>query len=294
MRWQELGARPPKDLTAARVALHHAAQLPALGVGKSLVPPVDDDSHTALDWRADAQQWSSQPIPGSDGLRAGLCPREIALTLGRDYAPAARSLYLPGISREAALTWLRDGLRAEGMNPALVKLEPHYDLPSHPVADRGDVWRADILAGASELARYFGNADSLFADIASGNSEATPILTWPHHFDIGRLLPAGPTEARFDKSIGIGLSPGDGSYAEPYFYVNAYPRPDLRSRRPALSFGHWHTDGFFAAVLTATELLESDQGSQAERAYCFFEEAVDAARRLLASMLHRRTRSEIA
>lgn len=286
MNWQDLGARPPRDLTAARLALHHALQLPALAVGKSLVPRAEDDSHTTLDWRADAQQWTSQPIPETDGLVAGLCPRDMALTLGRGLTPAARRLYLPGITREAALHWLRDGLRSEGVDTAHMRLEPHYELPRHPVADRGDAWRMDILAATTEVGRYFGNADLLLAEAAAGNAEATSIRTWPHHFDLARLLPAGLPEAPFERTVGLGLSPGDSAYAEPYFYVNAYPTPDLDVHRPPLGIGHWHVDGFFAAVLTGTELLSAaaqsfGESSQNDHGLRFFTEAIEAVRVIL-------------
>lgn len=285
MNWQTLGTPSPRDLTPARLALHHALQLPSLAVGKRFVPPADDDSHTALDWRSDTEQWTSQPIPGTDGVRAGLCPGEMTLTVGRESAPATRSLHLPGISREGALAWLGDALGAEGVevsDPAhdALTIDAHYDLPAHPVADRGDTWRTDLLAGTREIGRYFTNADSLLVDVAADHADATPILTWPHHFDIARLLPAGPAESPLDRSVGIGMSAGDDSYDEPYFYVNASPRS--KSKKPAaLSVGHWHTEGFFAAVLTATELLRTEAPSQSERARRFFAEAIDAAHALL-------------
>lgn len=286
MNWQTLGTPPPRELTSARLALHHALQLPSLAIGKRFVPVADDDSHTALDWHSDTEQWTSQPIPGTDGLRAGLCPGEMTLTVGRESAPATRSLHLPGISREGALAWLGDTLASEGVEvsgPAheALTIDAHYDLPPHPVADRDDTWRSDLLAGTRELGRYFAIADSLLVDVAADHADATPILTWPHHFDIARLLPSGPAESPLDRTVGIGMSAGDGSYDEPYFYVNASPRSE--SKEPAaLGVGHWHTEGFFAAVLTATELLQAEPRVQSERARRFFAEAIDAANALLA------------
>jgi len=281
MSWYPLGSRPPRDLIGARLELHHAIQLPALAIGKALLRRREDDSQTALTWRPDATQWVSEPIPYSQGLSAGLRPEGLILTLGRDAAPAARSLALTDVTLEQALSWLRDGLRAEGIDPKPVRLEPHYALPAHPVADHGAAFRGGILPGAAELGRYFANADDLLADLACEEGEASPILTWPHHFDIGRLLPAGPRKNRLAKTIGIGMSAGDTTYPEPYFYANTYPRPEAQ-RLPALSLGHWHTEGFFAAVLTATELLDGSASStQRMQVQRFFEQAIGAAQEML-------------
>src|SRR5262249_57852622 len=75
----------------------------------------------------------------------------------------------------------------------------------------------------------------------------SPILLGPHHFDIATLLDFGES-----RTIGVGLSPGDSSYAEPYFYVSPSPVPKDRSG-PALPVGHWHSQGWFGAVLTGSE-----------------------------------------
>ena len=57
-------------------------------------------------------------------------------------------------------------------------------------------------------------------DIASREPAMSDARIWPHHFDLGALLPIGDGRA-----IGLGLSPGDGAYDEPYFYTSPYPVP---------------------------------------------------------------------
>lgn len=282
MTWIPVGNRPPRDLANARVVLHHAIQLPAVAIGKALVPTRADDSHTAVTWRPDAKQWVTEAIPASQDLRSGLRPAELTLTLGRDGALAARSLPLGGITRERAIEWLRDGIRGEGLDADAVHFAPHYDLPPHPVADQGLPFDDDLAPDLAELAAYFANAHSLLTTVASEDDGAGTILTWPHHFDIGGLLPMGPPEDRFVRSVGIGLSAGDASYSEPYFYVGVYPAP-ADAKLPPLPIGHWHTEGFLAAALTATELIDLPSGnSQHDRALLFLESAVAAARALLA------------
>ena len=79
---------------------------------------------------------------------------------------------------------------------------------------------------------------------------------WPQHFDIAFLvaLEEGPPESA--RSIGIGVSPGDGYYAQPYLYVSPYPRPDTENLPALPQGGRWHTKDFFGAVATGMDLLE--------------------------------------
>ena len=64
--------------------------------------------------------------------------------------------------------------------------------------------------------------------------------------------------------MGVGFSPGDEYYDEPYFYVSTYPAPAVTTL-PALPIGHWHSHDFTAAVVTAVRILdESDQGAAVE------------------------------
>ena len=78
----------------------------------------------------------------------------------------------------------------------------------------------------------------------------------------------------------MGLSPGDGTFAEPYFYILPWPQPTREL--PELDGGHWHTEGWTGAVLEATEFTGgSSNGAQRDRIERFLTSAVAACRRLL-------------
>lgn len=269
--WNRIGGMPPRELVEARLETHHAVQLIAIAVGRALVAPRADDSHTALSWLDVPRQWVGEKVPET-GIRAGLRPADLVLTVGGKDDPAGQQLELAGRRRDEALDWLRGQLADHGVDPAAVVLDFHYQMPPHPVAD-GAPWSTDLAAGRAELARYYAVASSLLAEVALDN-DASPILTWPHHFDIGTLLEhSGDGE----RTIGVGLSPGDGYYGEPYFYVAPYPRP--AGQPPALEAGHWHDEEhFFGAVLTATEMLAG--GEPAARARDFVAAAIAICRRL--------------
>jgi len=272
--WTSLGFLPPRDLVEARLELHHAVQLVSIAVGRSLVPHRDDDSHTALTWLAAAGQWVGEPIPGTAGVRAGLRPADLTLTVGDAADPAARRLALAGRTRDHGLAWLREQLAELGVDAGAVVLDFHFEMPAHAVAE-GAAFRAGLAPGFQELARYYADGSLLLEEIAAGHAGASAVLTWPHHFDVGLVVSLGG-----DRTVGVGLSPGDETYAEPYFYVNAWPVPE-DVEPPELPLGGWQTANFFAAVLTATELLADGEEDQATRARAFLAAAVEAARALV-------------
>jgi hypothetical protein len=82
--------------------------------------------------------------------------------------------------------------------------------------------------------------------------------------------------------VGVGLSPGDEHYGGPYFYVTPWPYP-APERLPELSSrGHWHTEGFVAAILPADCILEAGGGPEQEReTRGFLQEAIRESRSLL-------------
>ncbi|HEY9621236.1 MAG TPA: hypothetical protein V6C78_12745 [Crinalium sp.] len=75
------------------------------------------------------------------------------------------------------------------------------------------------------------------------------------------LITLPNTQSDESKTVGVGLSPGDQSYSEPYWYVSPYPYPELSSL-PVLDIGFWHTDHWVGAVLTASQ-VEDEQNLSA-------------------------------
>jgi hypothetical protein len=241
MPWQPLGAVPPRELVPARLVLHWAAQLVA-AASAALLPPRADDSHTSLTWDDTRRAFKGQPI-GERTVALWI----VDLVLSVD----GRELRLGGVTRGDALAWLGATLGHGGAIPPY----PHLP-PAHPVGGDAPFPAAD--AGHTELARWYGNAALLLAPIAA-RAEASPLRVWPHHLDIATLLDFGG-----GRTLGVGLSPGDASYPEPYFYVTPWshpPNPDDRPEKgsaPSLAAGHWHTEGWFGAVLLGSEVSGRD------------------------------------
>jgi hypothetical protein len=223
----------------ARLQLHWAAQLAATP-GRTLAPSRADDSHASFRWMNDA-------LVQEDRFRSGLRLRDLTLLLGDD------ELALDGRRLDDGFAWLAARL------PGLRKV---FDapMPHHPVTEGAPFSLRD--RGAFEaLSRAYAEAARLLRAIHDD------VRCWPHHFDIATLL-------EFDdgRSIGAGLSPGDDSCDEPYWYVNHTPSTPRRDLPPLAGGGTWNTSGWVGAMLPLS------RGGDAK---AFLDSAVAASRTLI-------------
>lgn len=213
------------DFGAARVALHWAAQIPSAAAA-TLIAPRGDASHTALAWDE-----SRRALVSENGV--ALLVERFAVTYGESTIPLA------GMGLEPAIAVL-----AAAMGKQQLKRPPH-ELPPHPVGTGAPFDKPDPNALA-ELARWYADAHRALARFGT-------VRCWPQHLDIAALV-AVEDGAR---PIGVGMSPGDASHAEPYWYVT----PSAPAER---------------AVLRGSALLaEGDQAAALDR---FLDGATAAAR----------------
>jgi len=159
------------------------------------------------------------------------------------------------------MNWLGTQLTAIGRDPAPLSDPLHFDPVDHPLLHGAQFEFRGREALFEELANWYSNAALCL------NSISAQVRCWPHHFDIATQIEVG------EHSVGVGLSPGDATFEEPYFYVTPWPYPHA-SRLPDLSIGSWHTDGWVGAVLGADDILPKvDQQSFVRR---FLESAIAA------------------
>lgn len=273
--WQRLGAFPATALERARLQAHTALQ-PLVQVTRGYLPAVADDSHNSFIWSPHLNALLTGEITaGMLPFRLGL--RLSTLTLvaaGRDFTELGSSA-LHGKSLPYERTWLSFRLAEAGLDWAVLERAVHYSIPPN-----------EFIAGApfevteelSELARYFGNASLVLNGIAEALPGALPVRCWPHHFDIATLQSLGGGQ----RWIGVGQSPGDDSYHQPYFYVTL-PAVSASMTLPTLkSGGHWHTGSWTGAVLAGEHIVrQGSAGEQDAFVTSWLKEAIEAARRVL-------------
>jgi hypothetical protein len=275
--WEPLGQVSPRQLVAARLLLHHAAQLVA-AVGRSLAPARPDDGHTSLEWRAELRGLAGEEVVGARPWRAVLDPEQarIAVLVG---TTVVDRLALEGHTRREAFEWLDERARGLGAPAGRLSLDAPYMLPAHAFG-AGVRFEAPADGSLAELAHWFASADAVLREVARAWPGAVPVRVWPHHFDVGSVLPLGGGSGEAAPTIGIGLSPGDEGIAEPYFYVTPWPVPAADEALPGLpAGGRWHRESWTGAVLTGSEVVAAGAGAaQAAAARVFLAGAVSLLR----------------
>jgi hypothetical protein len=253
--WSKMGRMSPTALVGARVLAHRAAQWPSRAARANL-KSVPDDSHSSLTWDAGHASLVCRPLPARGGeVRVGLRVGRLELIFTRG-VNVLDAFQFDGKTDAAAGAWADAKLLGLGLRPAGSVPLP-YALPAHvPMADAPhDLSMLGRELG--ELSRWFGGAAEVLEEFRAKSGGLrpgpSPVRCWPHHFDIATLV--GLAEGNDAPSLGVGVSPGDEYYAQPYVYVSPSARFDTTDLPRPPPPGHWHTEGFFGIVATGDDIL---------------------------------------
>ncbi|MBL4686652.1 MAG: Rieske 2Fe-2S domain-containing protein [Nannocystaceae bacterium] len=279
--WTTLGDVAPSHLTGARSCVHWACQLPAAATA-GLIEARPHFSHTNLGWERAVQALVGHPVnPGEEvAVRAGVRIKDLTLVVVRG-TDVTTEFPLAGRTLDDGRAWLAKAL-ADTLDADVAEFSLfEHELPGHPVQTGAAFDIEGVDAALAELALWLANTHDLLELFVHGDKCASEVRLWPHHFDMTSLLTLvaddDPDKA---KSINVGVSFGDDSYAQPYAYVSPWPHAP-EGEAPSLTLGHWHKDGFFAAVLEGDVLVSGGAEGQAQRAEAFFVQAGDLSRTML-------------
>ncbi len=278
--WQPLGDVDPADLADTRLELHWAVQVVG-AVPSAFREPEPDHSHSSLVWAAPRATLLTQPVGRDGAVLAGLDFLPFALVVLDREGNSLERTDLEGRTLHDAYGWMAGRLAAHGVGTGDADALPRPDdsFPPHPLRTAA-AFTGGVRSARAELARWYGNAQLVLTKLVEGQAGASSVRCWPHHFDLAALITLEDTGAPdTSRSVGLGMTPGDEHYAEPYLYVTPWPYPRDPELPPLGGAGRWHTEGWIGAVLSGTALLEagSDAKSQAECARQFFASAVPAA-----------------
>jgi len=235
------------NLQDALLQLHHGLQA-AAGVGRTLIPPKPDDSHTSFSW---SQKHGALVQDCVDGrFRAGLRLCDLALLVIDAEDRVTDSFCLRGRT-------LDDGFRFYEERVGRMIARPGEPLPEHPVASGACFSAMENFLSA--LASMYGDAAAVLERIRAKHPGASPVRLWPHHFDIATLI-----SLPGNRSLGLGFLGGDANIPEPYWYI--YANPMSENTLPPLSVGRWYAGAWVGGVLTG-----ESSAADAER---FLNEAI--------------------
>ena len=239
---------PPESLGQARLLAHAACQWPSKAARANL-PAVPDDSHSNLNWDDDLGALVSHDLDAAGHRLAFQFAGRSLLWLNGDQI--LDMLLLDSVDSDAG-SWTDKCLAEAGLRQAS-GVEMPYDL--EPVEFRSVKDSAAALDTLGLWYRSAHHALSALTEAFAGMSVApVQVRCWPHHFDIAVLFALDEGDPETARSIGVGMSPGDGSYDQPYYYCSPWPAPTVDQLPASPSGFHWHTEGFTSLVATAEEL----------------------------------------
>lgn len=288
-QWQPTGKINPQELTESRLQLHYGVQFIA-ATGSALAAPKPDYSHTTLGWNTQLKAFVGEPIKANKTFSVALEPVSLTAFFIDEQNNQIAQLSLHQQTLEQAMNWHRQEIAKLGAaDEKVVFIDyPPDDFPDHEIA-RGKPFDASSSAvGRQELANYYANTNLLLQAIVAEYKEASPVHIWPHHFDIATLITLSDNHSQAEHgneggemTIGVGMSPGDKSYDEPYWYVTPWPYPDTTNLPQLDGEGFWHTQHWVGAVLKASQLTQDSASAQAKQVRLFLDSAVKASKALL-------------
>lgn len=254
--WELLQNVPSARLMAARGQLHQAVQL-VTAAAISYLEPKPDDSHTSIVWNPELKLMVSQPLRALPDLRVALRPADLTL-LVLEYDSIANSIVLDGLRTREAGERLAALLDQHGLSGQQFTLRKHYELPDYPSRD-AKPFTLDDPEALQMFAGLYDNTHGAISRFLINQNLSLPVYIWPHHFDLATLLVSEKDDTGAVKaSLGLGFSPGDTSYPDPYFYASPWPVPPAEQQLPDLQPPfRWNRQGWTGMVLHHLELFET-------------------------------------
>ncbi|MBC7813419.1 MAG: hypothetical protein H7175_19825 [Burkholderiales bacterium] len=107
---------------------------------------------------------------------------------------------------------------------------------------------ADIAAEYADTLYRIYTAMARFKARVGG--PMSPLVLWPHHFDISFLWFATPqSDEHADPHMNFGFAPMSEGFDRPYFYAYAWPLPAGITDVALPTVARWHTTGWTGAII---------------------------------------------
>ena len=275
--WQLLGAFEPKALQPAIEQIHHGVQFIAM-MGKYFVKNEPDDSHTNMEWLKSEEVLAGNWVKAPKGdFRLAMRPKDLQLIVYDSGMHAIDQCSLDGKTQVEACRWVEAHLDQFGEDSSKMNLLLHYEIPNHET-DEGAPFKHSEPALFEEMAKYRANSDLVLRHFAEQFETASPVRTWPHHFDNGTYIPMVFNDAgEAIRSFSLGFAIPDSVVDEPYFYVTQWSVENNLDygALPQLTCGEWLPEELHGAALRASEVLGvANSRKQAEMVIQYLEEGI--------------------
>ncbi len=145
----------------------------------------------------------------------------------------------------------------EGTMHLPVVVEKTYAVDAALAADYAQALWAIFTAVARFRARLSGTM--------------TPLVVWPHHFDLSMLWFAGGEADEHHKAhLNFGFAPFSEGFSRPYLYVYAWPMPDGLAQLALPTPARWYT-GAWSGVVIDYDSIRDDADRLTPLLHAIFE-----------------------
>jgi hypothetical protein len=225
---------------ATKDALHRTADV--LGkVRKAFSPRLPNALHLALLTRPWGLTTGALDFGGSVELH--FSPPEVRVHVGQESHAIALATSSPARLREGIVRLLNlSGVDTDAL--PVIDDTRDFDLDPAQSAEYGRILYSISRGWMAVRADFLG--------------AVTPMVVWPHGFDLSMLWFPGTTlDEKNDPHVNMGFSPGSSGLPRPYLYAYVWPVPEGLTGKALPSPARWHTDGWTGALIPLDELPDN-------------------------------------
>lgn len=269
MTWLRLNQVDLEALSETKDQFHQATQSVA-AVGRHFLEDSVEDENAVLTWNVKTNRLVGKWIPIEEGqVRAGISFDKALVSLEKENSGIIDSMEIHAKTFPQLMLWFEEQTGKLGLPTENFSANLPYEIPIYPTQKNQafDLSAEDLNVAFSAL---YQNSFHLLTRLKESFEGSSEVTLWPHHFDQAisiKLKDSGNPET--SSYLGIGLSPGDEGYSEPYFYVNSWPYIEEETLDD-IPFGKWHTENWIGAVLTLSELWETQEQESAVNEFGLF------------------------
>lgn len=265
INWPTLISDEIQSLNDVTLALHLASQF--LGAaGSCLISPEPDYSHTSMTWNSERNWFIGKELPSKQVIHLALDADGMVLLLIDEHHQILSSFELTSETIEDGIIWVKAVLGFFAIYTSDYKIDMQDDIPDHPVR-HGEPFPLFSPEDYQTFIKVRNIGNKVMLHYADQYEHASPVETWPHHFDIGTYIPLVKKEGETTHSISLGMAVKDAYVDEHYFYVTHWAKDgdiDYENLPDLPSGGFWNRKDFTGAFLRLSDVIKNHQTAKGQ------------------------------